>query len=342
MPPKRRFVPRLFNIVSFRFGVVARYSSLNTISYFAYPLVIKDYLYDRSYLVQNGTILIVDIGRETDRSQLFIVTLIVTWRVVRRLSFRVRGRGRTLAFMQRVVSPGPLLDLKVYIGRERSFIKRPRRDCCRRLESSQCTWRGQVQSLCYLTVVADSNHELRIVPLTPELWPAFQDLLSSQGGPCSRCWCMYWRIGPGYYKRKPETNRSAFHSLVRSGPPPGLIALAGNISLGWCQLTPRDALPWLDHAWRLKGVGNEPVWSISCFYVRKGHRKKGISRRLLEAAIETARRNRVRLLEAYPLDARFTEKTASFTGYVSTFRRAGFKIVIRRVPPQPIMRLNLS
>jgi GNAT superfamily N-acetyltransferase len=180
---------------------------------------------------------------------------------------------------------------------------------------------------------------VRVVPLTPDLWPAFEDLLS-QGGPCSRCWCMYWRIGPGYHKRKPDTNRSAFQALVLSGPPPGLVALSGNVSLGWCQLTPRDALPWLDRVGKLRRVDNEPVWSVSCFYVRKGHRKKGLSRRLLEAAIETARRNRVRLLEAYPLDARLTQ-TSSYTGYVSTFLRSGFKVVARHAPTQPIMRLAL-
>src|SRR5262249_3921378 len=134
--------------------------------------------------------------------------------------------------------------------------------------------------------------ELRVVPLTPDLWPAFEDLLSSQGGPCSRCWCMYWRIGPGYFKRRPETNRSAFQALVLSGPPPGLIALSGNLSLGWCQLTPRDALPWMDRAWRLKRVDNEPVWSISCFYVRKGTGKRasvaGCCRRPLKPPGETA------------------------------------------------------
>jgi hypothetical protein len=44
--------------------------------------------------------------------------------------------------------------------------------------------------------------------------------------------------------------------------------------VGWCQLTPRDALPWLDRAWRLKRVDVVPVWSLSCFYVRKGYRKR--------------------------------------------------------------------
>ena len=106
-------------------------------------------------------------------------------------------------------------------------------------------------------------------------------------------------------------------------------------------IPPRDALPWMDRAWRVRRVDNEPVWSISCFYVRKGHMKKGISRRLLEAAIATARRKRVRLLEAYPIDARLTN-TSSYTGYVSTFRRAGFKVVTRRVQTQPIMRLQLN
>ena len=46
-------------------------------------------------------------------------------------------------------------------------------------------------------------------------------------------------------------------------------------------------------------------------------------------------------LEAYPLDAALTP-SASGTGYASTFARAGFNTVARRVPPRPIMRQDLS
>jgi len=46
-------------------------------------------------------------------------------------------------------------------------------------------------------------------------------------------------------------------------------------------------------------------------------------------------------LEAYPLDADLTP-SASGTGYASTFARAGFKTVVRRVPPRPIMRHDLN
>ena len=178
-----------------------------------------------------------------------------------------------------------------------------------------------------------------IVPLTPDLWPAFEDLFGKQG-PCSRCWCMYWRIGPGYRRQAAEANKTSFYEVVRDGPPPGLLAMSGNEAVGWCQLTPREALPWIDRVTKLRRVDDSPVWSISCFYIRKGHRRRGVSAALIEAAIQGATKACAPVLEAYPLDAALT-RSASFTGYVSTFLKAGFKIVGRHVASQPVMRLEL-
>ena len=105
--------------------------------------------------------------------------------------------------------------------------------------------------------------------------------------------------------------------------------------------TPRDDLPWLDRAWRLKRVDDVPVWSLSCFYVRKGYRKQGVASALIAAALDAAKQAGAPALEAYPLDADLTP-SASHTGFVSTFKRAGFKIVARRVPPRPIMRFDFK
>ena len=175
-------------------------------------------------------------------------------------------------------------------------------------------------------------------PLTSELLPALEDLFNTQG-PVSRCWCMYWRIGDGYRKQLPKANKAAFFDLVKNGPPPGLLAFDGDLAVGWCQLTPRAALPWLDRAWRLKRVDDVPVWSLSCFYIRKGYRKQGVTSALIAAALEAAKRAGAPALEAYPLDANLTP-SASNTGYVSTFKRAGFKIIARHVPPRPMMRYD--
>jgi len=186
----------------------------------------------------------------------------------------------------------------------------------------------------------DELLKLTILPLTPDLWPAMVDLFGEKGA-CNGCWCMYWRIGSEYRKRPAGQNKVDFRKIVEQGPPPGLIAFQGDLPVGWCQLTPRDALPWLDRAWRVKRVDNLPVWSISCFYVRKGYRRRGISSALIAEALRTAKLANALALEAYPLDGTVSPSSTS-TGYLSTFLRAGFKEVARRTPEKPVMRHDLK
>jgi GNAT superfamily N-acetyltransferase len=182
--------------------------------------------------------------------------------------------------------------------------------------------------------------KLTIRPLTPDLWPALEDLFGKTGA-CNGCWCMYWRIGVAYRENPREKNKAAFRKVVERGPPPGLLAFDGDVVVGWCQLTPREALPVLDRTWRLKRVDDVPVWSLSCLYVRKGYRRKGITSALIAAALKAARRAKAPALEAYPFDAE-KSPSATGTGYASTFARAGFKIVARRAPARPIMRHDLK
>ena len=180
---------------------------------------------------------------------------------------------------------------------------------------------------------------LDIRPLTPDLWPALEDLFGKKGA-CNGCWCMYGRIGSAYRKRPAEENKAAFRAIVEGGPPPGLLALAGDKAVGWCQLTPRDAVPALDRVWQLKRVDDVLVWSLSCFYVRIGYRRKGITAALIAAALKAAREAKAPALEAYPFDADVSPSTSG-SGFASTFARAGFKTVARRIPARPIMRHDL-
>jgi GNAT superfamily N-acetyltransferase len=182
--------------------------------------------------------------------------------------------------------------------------------------------------------------KLTIRPLTPDLWSGLEDLFGKNGA-CNGCWCMYGRIGSAYRKRPGEENKVAFREVVEHGPPPGLLAFDGTVAVGWCQLTPRDAVPALDRVWRLKRVDDVPVWSLSCFYVRKGYRRQGITSALIEAALKAAKRAEAPALEAYPFDADVSP-SASGSGYASTFARAGFKTVARRTPARPIMRHDLK
>ena len=177
-------------------------------------------------------------------------------------------------------------------------------------------------------------------PLTPARWPDLEDLFGPKGA-CNGCWCMYWRIGAAYRRRPSSANKRSFREVVKRGPPPGLLAYDGDLAVGWCQLTPRAALEWLDRPGRLAAVDDAPVWAISCFYTRIGYRKRGVTRTLIAAAIDAARKAGAPALEAYPLD-RDRSPSASSTGFVSTFVRAGFVEVARRTAPRPIMRYDFG
>jgi GNAT superfamily N-acetyltransferase len=182
--------------------------------------------------------------------------------------------------------------------------------------------------------------DLTIHPATIELWPALEELFEGSG-PSRRCWCMYWRIGAAYRRGPREENQAALREIIELGPPPGLLAFDGAVPVAWCQLTPRDALPWLERTWRLRRVDELPVWSLSCFVVSRPYRRRGVTTALIDAALEAARRAGAPALDAYPLDASLTP-SSSHTGYATTFARAGFREIARHAPPRPIMRYDLT
>ncbi len=187
-----------------------------------------------------------------------------------------------------------------------------------------------------------SGMKLTIRSLTPDLWPDLEDLFGKHGA-SNGCWCMYWRIGSAYYKRPREENKVALRNIVKRGPPPGLLAFEGDLAVGWCQITPRDELPWLDQTRLLQRVDDMRVWSLSCFYVRRGCRGRGIMTALIAAAVKAAKRAKAPALEAYPVDADQPRSSSNlYTGTVAAFARAGFKTVACRAPHRPIMRHDLK
>ena len=87
-------------------------------------------------------------------------------------------------------------------------------------------------------------------------------------------------------------------------------------------------------------MDDEPVWSITCFYVLRGYRKQRVTAQLLAAAIQFAAQRGARIIEGYPIDSQGAKKdsVSIFTGLASTFIQAGFVETTRRAPTRPIMR----
>jgi GNAT superfamily N-acetyltransferase len=187
-----------------------------------------------------------------------------------------------------------------------------------------------------------------IEPLTPDLWPAFEDLFGKEGA-CFGCWCTYFRMGPAERKATGHVGKRAFiHARIEAGPPPGLLAFSGGRAVGWMQIGPRGDVPEWNGGRRASAPLDEGdaadagVWAVSCFFNRKSARGTGLSHRLLAAGIDFARRNGARIVEACPIrNSQDTSRMGLFVGSERVFERAGFSIVAERRAGRPLMRLVL-
>lgn len=189
---------------------------------------------------------------------------------------------------------------------------------------------------------------LEVRAATEENWQALERLFG-RGGASNGCWCAYWILGPEYHRRDRALNRELLHDATATTPAPGLLAFeagadpARSAAVGWARLTPRAELDWLNQRRELAPVDELPVLSMPCFYVARGHRRKGVAAALIAAAITEAAARGVAALEAYPVDPSIPGATRNaFTGYLPAFAAAGFTEVARRAPSRPIVRLMIG
>jgi GNAT superfamily N-acetyltransferase len=194
--------------------------------------------------------------------------------------------------------------------------------------------------------VANGKEEISDVefhPLTPDRWFDVERLFGERGA-CGGCWCMFWRLAHSdFMRQRGEMNRKAFKSSVYSGNVLGILAYASDQPVGWCSVAPRETFARLERSRVLKRIDDEPLWSVVCFFVAKPFRRRGMSVRLLRAAVEYVGRQGGKIVEGYPFDHQQNRTPDPFvyTGLASAFRNAGFVEVARRSKNRPVMRYFL-
>jgi GNAT superfamily N-acetyltransferase len=187
----------------------------------------------------------------------------------------------------------------------------------------------------------ESDFEFK--PVTLSVWDDFETLFTEPGIQ-NGCWCMYWRLRRadcqhGYG----EGNKQAFKAVLESGQVPGILAYHKGQPVGWCAIAPRQDTSVLDRSPTLKRVDDQPVWSITCFFISKPYRRQGMTELLIRAALDYARQNGAQVVEAYPLRTEITKLLPyeRYMGIQSTFERLGFQVVVERSPRRPVMRLYI-
>lgn len=143
--------------------------------------------------------------------------------------------------------------------------------------------------------------ELDVKPLDAATWPAFAELVERHNGVWGGCWCMgFHPEGVGKHKT-PEQNRAEKEARVRAGTAHAALVFDGGTCVGWCQFGPTDELPRIKHGKAYaKGLELLPQWRITCFFVDRNHRRRGVAAAALRGAVAEIARLGGGVVESYP------------------------------------------
>ena len=180
-------------------------------------------------------------------------------------------------------------------------------------------------------------------PLISENWKNIESLFG-QDSTCRSCWCMWWRQSSSeWQKRKGSDRKEALKKIVLQGGVPGILAYSDGEPIGWCSIAPREEFHRLERSRTLKRVDKQPVWSVVCFYVVKQFRRRGVSTKLLEAAVKYAGKQGAKIVEGYP--SRSKKKlydAVVYSGLASAFSKVGFADLGSLSKTKTIMRYELK
>jgi GNAT superfamily N-acetyltransferase len=178
--------------------------------------------------------------------------------------------------------------------------------------------------------------DFEVRPVDADGWPALRGLFG-RAGASNGCWCQYWLLGPGYTRRDRTLNRDDLAAQARGGAA-GLLARDGGRAVGWARFTRRSELTHLAGRYPRHTFPVDGAWALSCFFVARDARGRGVTRALVEHATGWADEQGT-AVEGYPVDPSAPGATRNrFTGVLPVFLRAGFGEVGRLARDRAVVR----
>jgi len=183
---------------------------------------------------------------------------------------------------------------------------------------------------------------VEVVAATPGSWDIVDAVMGPSGGD-ARCWCQWWHQTTAEWDARGDDNRDKLQAQIDGGEVPGLVALVDGEPAGWIALGPRCGYSRIGRSRltrpdpdRDRPFDDPTIWAITCFVIRREHRRAGLMTTLLAAAVNHARAGGAEVIEAYPVDIAVAAEAGGrapdpnlYYGVLSTFLKAGFEEVAR-------------
>jgi GNAT superfamily N-acetyltransferase len=187
--------------------------------------------------------------------------------------------------------------------------------------------------------------EYTIKSLGPDTWGAFADLAERHNGVWGGCWCTWFHTMHAEKTFSAEDNRALKEQLAHEGRAHAALVFDGDVAVAWCQFGTPEELPNIKHRKDYEtGLVTLPDYRITCFFVDKKYRGKGVASLALRGALDLIARAGGGVVEAYPQDTGGKKITASFLyGCTrSLFEQAGFSYNRRKGKNHCVMRTKVS
>ena len=196
------------------------------------------------------------------------------------------------------------------------------------------------------------NRDLSIAPANQAACEDLQTIFGSRGTG-HVCQCQRYKLAPRESFGSVPVEERAFRLREQTdcGNPDsestsGLVAYLDGEPVGWCAVEPRPAYIGLVRVFRVPWEGrhedkvDEGVWAVTCLFTRAGYRKHGISRAMAGAAVDFARSQGARAIEAYPITTKNVIDEELHVGTPATFLAAGLTEVSRPTKRRLVMRID--
>ena len=187
--------------------------------------------------------------------------------------------------------------------------------------------------------------EYVIRPLGAETWDAFAHLAEKHNGVWNGCWCTWFHPACAERGESHAANRAYKERLVREGRAHAALVFDGDIAVAWCEYGSPEELPSIYHLKEYNaGLDKAPDYRLTCFFVDRDHRRKGVAAVALRGALDLIAKAGGGVVEAYPQDTQGKKTSGSFlyNGTRSLFEKAGFSYERPKGKNHCVMRTTVS
>jgi GNAT superfamily N-acetyltransferase len=155
---------------------------------------------------------------------------------------------------------------------------------------------------------------------------------------------MWWRLQQADWREAgPIGRKAASAERFTASPPPGVFGYLDHRPVGWCAIAPRAQYPRMQSSPTLGPVDDTPAWAVSCLFIHRTARRRGVASALVGAAVAMAEAYGATAIDAVPVAPGGARRAPDlYTGTPSMFEPLGFVEVARRRPERPIVRLALA